>query len=83
VFNLYLYQILKSQGFILIYLFFDCVEARHSFRVIIFEVLDIDAGSDFVSIGTLWLIRNKKFLVPNISCSAALWGLWKLRNSLC
>jgi hypothetical protein len=40
----------------------------------IFEVLDIDAGSDFVSIGTLWLIRNKKFLVANISCSAALRG---------
>ena len=45
------------------------------------EVRDRDVGSDFVSIGTMWL-SNKKFLVA-IFFSAALYGLWKLRNCLC
>ena len=30
----------------------------------------------------MW-ISNKKFIVENMFCSAALWGIWKLRNSLC
>ncbi|KAF8707197.1 hypothetical protein HU200_030444 [Digitaria exilis] len=36
---------------------------------------------DFESIGKLWL--SKKNLVINIFTSAALWGLWKLRNFIC
>jgi hypothetical protein len=46
------------------------------------EVLDRHVGSDFISLGTMWL-SNKKFSVANSFCAAALWGLWKLRNSLC
>jgi hypothetical protein len=30
----------------------------------------------------MW-INNRKFIVENIFCAAALWGLWKLRNSVC
>ena len=30
----------------------------------------------------MW-ISNKKFIVENMFCSAALWRLWKLRNCLC
>lgn len=51
-------------------------------RAVMSEVLDKQVGNDFVSIGTMWL-SNKKFLVANCFCAAALWGLWKLRNSLC
>jgi hypothetical protein len=30
----------------------------------------------------MWL-SNKKFVVCNSFCAAALWGLWKLRNNIC
>jgi hypothetical protein len=46
------------------------------------EVLNRQVGSDFISIGTLWL-SNKKFVIANSVCATAPWGLWKLRNSLC
>ncbi|KAJ1297634.1 hypothetical protein BS78_01G392000 [Paspalum vaginatum] len=46
------------------------------------EVLGIEVGKDFESVRSLWL-SNKRFLVHNIVCSAALWGVWKLRNVLC
>ena len=46
------------------------------------EALGFEVGKDFVSVGRMWL-SNKKFLVHNIVCSAALWGVWKLRNILC
>jgi len=39
-------------------------------------------GDNFTSIGTMWL-SNKRFLVHNMIISAALWGMWKLRNELC
>jgi len=39
------------------------------------EILDRDVPIDFVSFGTMWL-SNKKILVANIFCVAALWGLW-------
>jgi hypothetical protein len=38
-------------------------------------------GADFTSV-SLWL-SEKKFIVINMFSTAALWGLWKLRNSLC
>jgi hypothetical protein len=28
-------------------------------------------------------LSNKKFVVENVLCAAALWGLCKLRNNLC
>jgi hypothetical protein len=43
------------------------------------DCVDLNVGSCFESIGKLWL-SNKKFVVTNIFTSAALWGLWKLRN---
>jgi len=39
-------------------------------------------GADFVSVDAMWL-SNSRFLVDNMFCAAALWGLWRLRNSLC
>ncbi|KAF8684366.1 hypothetical protein HU200_044255 [Digitaria exilis] len=45
------------------------------------EVIEIDCGRNFESIGNMWL--SKRFIVDNMFTSAALWGLWKLRNSLC
>ena len=62
VFNLYIYQILKSQSIIHIYLFFDCVVARQLWSDMS-EVLDRDVGADFASIGTLWL-SNILVLLP-------------------
>ena len=46
------------------------------------EIFDRHLGIYFFSIGQLW-ISNRIFLVCNIFCAAALWGLWKLRNILC
>jgi len=46
------------------------------------EIFDRHLGIYFFSIGQLW-ISNRIFLVCNIFCAAALWGLWKLRNNLC
>jgi hypothetical protein len=46
------------------------------------ECIDVDLGNCFESISKLWL-SNKKHVVANIFTSAALWGLWKLRNNLC
>ena len=63
------------------HLFFGCVVAKQLW-VYVSEVIGKDVGSSFESIGSLWL-SNKRFLVANMFCSAALWGLWKLRNNLC
>ena len=49
---------------------------------ILSEIFNRQVGTDFVSVGTMW-ISNRKFIVENVFCAAALWGLWKLRNSLC
>jgi hypothetical protein len=47
------------------------------------EILDRNVGMDFfLSIGQMWL-SNNRFLVEDFFCAAALWGLWKLRNSIC
>jgi hypothetical protein len=46
------------------------------------DILGRDVGRDFLSIGQMW-ISNSRFLVDNMFCAAALWGLWKLRNVIC
>ena len=38
--------------------------------------------ANFENIAAKW-ISNKRFLVRNMFSSAVLWGIWKLRNSLC
>jgi hypothetical protein len=63
------------------HLFFDCVVARQVWANIS-ECLDLQCGDGFESIGKMWL-STKKFMIANIFTSAALWGLWKLRNYLC
>jgi hypothetical protein len=63
------------------HLFFDCVVSRQVL-VNISECLDLQCGECFESVGRMWL-SNKKYMIANIFTSAALWGLWKLRNYLC
>lgn len=63
------------------HLFFDCVVAKQLWCNVS-EILGRNVGLDFLSIGQMWL-SNKRFLVENTFCADALWGLWKLRNSLC
>jgi hypothetical protein len=65
------------------HLFFNCVVAVNTWENISHAV-GRNIGGDFESIGTCWL-SNKRFLVINMLCAAALWffSLWKLRNNLC
>lgn len=63
------------------HLFFDCVVAKQTW-CLISEVVGVDLGDSFESIGTCWL-SNKRHLVTNIVSSATLWSIWKLRNDLC
>jgi hypothetical protein len=63
------------------HLFFEWAVAQQIW-VNISECLAIELGNSFESIGKLWL-SNKKNIVANMFTSAALWGLWKLRNHLC
>lgn len=44
------------------------------------QVLGVCFNS-YASVGSMWLC-DKKFAIVNIISSAALWGLWKLRNEL-
>jgi hypothetical protein len=46
------------------------------------DIVERDMGTSFENIGVCWL-SNKKFSTINIISSAALWGVWKLRNELC
>jgi hypothetical protein len=64
-----------------ILLVFNCVVAKQLWSILS-EILNGQVGTDFVSVGTMW-ISNRKFIVENIFCAAALWGLWKLRNNMC
>lgn len=63
------------------HLFFDCAVAKQMWAYMS-EVFDREIGNDFLSIGQMWL-SNRRYLVCNMFCAAALWGLWKLRNSVC
>ena len=61
--------------------FFNCVVAKQLWSILS-EIFNRQVGTNFVSVVTMW-ISNRKFIVENIFCAAALWGLWKLRNNLC
>jgi hypothetical protein len=63
------------------HLFFECAVAKQLWSYMS-EVLSRNVGMDFLSIGQMW-ISNNSFLVDNMFCAAALWGLWKLRNEMC
>lgn len=62
------------------HLFFQCVVAKQMW-LNISETIECRCGDDFESVGKMWL--SKKNMVVNIFTSAALWGLWKLRNYIC
>jgi hypothetical protein len=63
------------------HLFFECVVAKNMWKGLS-DIVGRDIGSTFDSIGVCWL-SEKKYVNVNILSSAALWGLWKLRNELC
>jgi hypothetical protein len=48
--------------------FFDCVVAKQMWRHLS-DIFDRELGSNFLSIGQLWL-SNKKFLVCNVFSAA-------------
>lgn len=52
-----------------VHLFFECVVAKQMWSIIS-EVLDLDCGRDFESIGKVWLSRS--FVIANIFTSVAL-----------
>ena len=61
------------------HLFFDCVVAKQMW-IVISQATNVHINS-YDSVGAKWL-PDRKFAVVNIISSAALWGLWKLRNEL-
>jgi hypothetical protein len=63
------------------HLFFDCAVAKQMW-IDISACVNVECGTCLENIEKLWL-SNKKFTVVNIFTSTALWGLWKLRNSIC
>jgi hypothetical protein len=63
------------------HLFFDCFVAKLVWEVIS-ELLNTSVGSDFESVARWWISNNKNSVI-NVVCTATLWSIWKLRNSLC
>lgn len=63
------------------HLFFGCVVAQQIW-VGLAEIDGTDGFRDFESVARFW-ISDKKHCVMNMFCAAAMWAIWKLRNSLC
>jgi hypothetical protein len=63
------------------HIFFDCVVAKKMWGIIS-DIVGRDMGTSFQNIDVCWL-SNRKFSAVNIISSAALWGVWKLRNEIC
>jgi len=63
------------------HLFFDCVVATQLWKILSL-ILNVNLGGSLDEIGKYWL-SNKKHCVTNITSSAAMWSIWKLRNNLC
>ena len=64
-----------------LHLFFECAVAAQLW-CLLSEILEVNLGGSFESIGQFWL-SNKRHGLVNIITAAALWSLWKLRNDLC
>jgi len=64
-----------------LHMFFECAVAAQLWRVLS-NILEVNLGGSFESIGQFWL-SNKRHGLVNIITAAALWSLWKLRNDLC
>jgi hypothetical protein len=63
------------------HLFFDCFVAKLVWEVIS-ELLNTSVGSDFESVARWWISNNKNSVI-NVVCTATLWSIWKVHNSLC
>lgn len=63
------------------HLFFDCVVAKQVWEEVN-EIIEYKTEVNFESVASRWLC-NKKFLIQNMTSSANLWTIWKVRNLLC
>ena len=63
------------------HLFFDCVVSIELWRAIA-DISGVGKISNIENLATWW-VSNKKHAVVNALHSAAMWGLWKIRNNLC
>lgn len=70
-----------SENESVVHLFFECVVAKRLWSELS-VLLNIDIGRNFESVAKWWLC-NKNHRIDNIFSSAVLWGLWKMRNSIC
>ena len=64
----------------MLHMFFECAVAAQLWRVLS-NILEVNLGGSFESIGQFWL-SNKRHGLVNIITAAALWSLWKLRDDL-
>jgi hypothetical protein len=62
-------------------LFFECAVAAQLWCVFS-EILEVNLGGSFESIGQFWL-SNKRHVLMKIITAGTLLSLWKLRNDLC
>ena len=63
------------------HLFFDCVVAKQMWLQLV-HVVNLNKVYNFEAVAEFWL-SERKHVVLNVCSAAAMWSLWKLRNSLC
>jgi hypothetical protein len=63
-----------------LHLFCECAVSIRFWKILS-DIFQIQVVCSFDSIGQYWL-SDKKFVVLNMVTSAALWGIWKLRNEI-
>jgi hypothetical protein len=62
------------------HLFFDCAVATQLWKILSL-ILNVNLGGSLDEVGKYWP-SNKKHCVTNITSSAAIWSIWKVRNDL-
>jgi hypothetical protein len=60
------------------HLFFECAVAKTVWAYVC-EFLGVEIGSDFISVASRWISKQKCYVV-NIISTAVLRGLWLIRN---
>jgi hypothetical protein len=64
----------------IVHLFFGCVVAKVTWGYIR-ELLGIDIGTDYLSVATKWLQKEKMYCA-NVISTAVLRGIWLVRNDM-
>jgi hypothetical protein len=62
------------------HLFFECVMARVIWGFVS-EFLGFDIGTNYISVASRWLLKNKCYVV-NVISTAVLRGIWLIRNDM-